>query len=902
MNHESRVRLTISSLATALVAVAAGADVPTAQWGGSPSRNNAVEARNLPAQWDVGKLDPRTGAWSPESAQAIQWVARLGSESYGSPVVAGGKVFCATNNDGAHLSRYPAKVDLGCLLAFRQSDGQFLWQHSVEKLRGGRMIDYPKQGICSTPLVEGDRLWIVTNRAEVVCLDTEGFRDGENDGPFRSEPSEAEDESDVVWKFDMMGELGSVQHYMACCSVTSAGDLVFASTSNGVDANDEKVPAPEAPSFIALHKHTGKLVWADNAPGANILDGQWSSPAFGVLGGVPQVIFAGGDGWLYSFLARATDDGKPQLLWKFDCNPKRSEWSRGDRNIIIATPVIHDGRVYAVTGRDPEEGEDQGDLWCIDPTKRGDVSAELVVDREDDPVPPRRLKAVDEEKGERVVANSNSAALWHYQGYDANGDGKLDFEETMHRSLGGVAIQGDVLVIGDFAGLVHCLDPRSGRVHWTYDMLAAIWGSPLIADGKIYLGDEDGDLAVFELSTERNLLAENNMGNSVYSSPTAVDDVLYVSTRSHVFAIRQAPPEQDPWEQIAPYFSPPEPWKDERGGYRSPLQFADGTMVESADDWQRRRAEILATWHDLMGPWPPLITDPKVEVLESARRENFEQLRIRFEWAPGEMTIGYLLIPDGDRPLPAVVTVYYEPETAIGLGKPYRDFAYQLARRGFVALSLGTTEATEARTYGIYYPDIDSAQVQPLSMLACAAANAWYVLAQRSEVDAERIGIVGHSFGGKWAMFASCLFDKYACAVWSDPGIVFDESRPSVNYWEPWYLGYHPRPWRKRGVITDENPARGLYPRLVAAGRDLHELHALMAPRPFLVSGGSEDPPKRWAALNHTIAVNRLLGHTDRVAMTNRPEHSPNEESNAQVYAFFEHFLKTSERGTQVPD
>ncbi|HJN11376.1 MAG TPA: dienelactone hydrolase family protein [Pirellulaceae bacterium] len=348
----------------------------------------------------------------------------------------------------------------------------------------------------------------------------------------------------------------------------------------------------------------------------------------------------------------------------------------------------------------------------------------------------------------------------------------------------------------------------------------------------------------------------------------------------------------DAWQRIAPHFSPPKQFADEFGDYRSPLRFADGRPVRSADDWKERRAELLKEWLDLLGHWPPLITEPKVDVLESTRRENFQQLRIRFKWTPNELTTGYLLIPDGDTPRPAVVTVYYEPETAIGLKTPDRDFAVQLARRGFVALSLGTTAATEARTYSLYYPSIEDAQVQPLSMLACAAANAWYVLANRPEVDAKRIGIVGHSFGGKWAMVASCLFEKYACAVWSDPGIVFDEARGSVNYWEPWYLGYHPRPWRKRGLITKENPARGLYPKLVAAGRDLHELHALMAPRPFLVSGGSEDSPRRWAALNHTIAVNRLLGYSDRVAMTNRPKHSPNDESNAQIYAFFQHFLQ----------
>ncbi|GJM27926.1 MAG: hypothetical protein DHS20C17_05610 [Cyclobacteriaceae bacterium] len=221
-----------------------------------------------------------------------------------------------------------------------------------------------------------------------------------------------------------------------------------------------------------------------------------------------------------------------------------------------------------------------------------------------------------------------------------------------------------------------------------------------------------------------------------------------------------------------------------------------------------------------------------------------------------------------------------------------RDFAYQLTKRGFVTLSIGTTEATQAKTYSLYYPDIETAEVEPLSMLAYAAANAWHLLDGMAEVDGNKIGIVGHSFGGKWAMFASCLFEKFACAAWSDPGIVFDGSRPNINYWEPWYLGYHPAPWRARGLITDENPARGLYPKLVADGFDLHELHALMAPRPFLVSGGAEDPAERWTALNHTIKVNELLGYKNRVAMTNRPKHDPNPESNQQIYSFFEYFLK----------
>ncbi len=346
------------------------------------------------------------------------------------------------------------------------------------------------------------------------------------------------------------------------------------------------------------------------------------------------------------------------------------------------------------------------------------------------------------------------------------------------------------------------------------------------------------------------------------------------------------------FDQIEANFSPPLDFNNKFGTYRSPLLFYDGSIVSTTADWQKRRDEILKKWNSMMGEWPDFIEDQTVQIIEESTRENgITQYKIRFFWTPNETTNAYLLIPEGAEIKPAVVCVYYEPETAIGLGKPNRDFAIQLAKRGFVTLSIGTTKATKDKTYSLYYPNIENTQVEPLSMLAYAAANAWFLLSNQPEVDSSRIGIVGHSFGGKWAMFASCLFDKFVCAVWSDPGIVFDEGSKDVNYWEPWYLGYHPKPWRKRGLITVENPAKGLYPKLVEEGYDLHELHALMAPRPFLVSGGAEDTPSRWEALNHSVQVNKLLGVENRVAMTNRVEHSPNAVSNEQIYLFFEYFL-----------
>ena len=538
---------------------AVAADWP--QWGGSPARNNTPSAPNGPTDWDVGRFDYQTGEWDNSTARNVKWVARLGSQTYGTPVVAGGRVFVGTNNGAGRLARYPADVDLGCLVCFDVATGEFLWQHSSEKLASGAAHDWPDQGICCAPLVEGDRLWFVTNRGEVRCLDTAGFHDDENDGPYTDEPATAQDEADVVWVLDMMGQLGTRQHNMCSCSVTAAGDLLFVSTSNGVAEEDHHtIPAPEAPSFIAVNKQTGKVVWTDNSPGLNILHGQWSSPAYAVVDGVPQVIFAGGDGWVYSFDPQGVPSGKEgvpgksKLLWKFDANPKTTLWEdggQGTRNSIIATPVVYQDRVYVAVGQDPDYGEGDGHLWCIDATRRGDISAELAVraDRPDEPLPPRRFQAVVPEEGEKAIPNPNSAALWHYSQSDQNGDGEIDFEETMHRSLSSVAVKDNLLYITDVSGLVHCLDATTGKVHWTYDMLAAAWGSPLVVDGKVYIGDEDGDVAVFRHSADRNeamreedgewlpYYGEKNMGGSVYSTPIIADGVLYISNRSHLFAI-----------------------------------------------------------------------------------------------------------------------------------------------------------------------------------------------------------------------------------------------------------------------------------------------------------------------------------------------------------------------------
>jgi outer membrane protein assembly factor BamB len=541
-----------------LLWAAPAADDP--QGAGAPSRNNVSEVTNLPVEWNVGQFESKTGEWLPASAKGVRWVARLGSQTYGTPVAAGGKVFCATNNGAGWLDQYPARVDLGCLLCFTESGGRFLWQLSRKKLPGGDAVDFPQVGICCSPLVEPakHRFWLVTNRCEVVCAETDPAKPGSR-------------QPEILWSFDMMRELGVVPHNMTCCSLTAAGELLLVNTSNGVDKSHKTVPAPAAPSFIALEKNSGRLVWADGSPGANIVHGQWSSPAFAVIGGVGQAIFAGGDGWVYSFRVSSGDSSpakaprlrrgdestgatppgsaalpRPELLWKFDCNPKTSMWKdggQGDRATLVATPLIHAGRVYIGTGDDPEFGEGPGHLWCIDASQRGDVSPELVLDRAGKPLPPRRLQAADPAAGDVVRANPNSAAVWHYTGRAAAnapaapGAPPADFKQTMHRTLSTAVIKDDLLVIADLSGLVHCLDARTGRVHWTYDMLSAVWGTPLVADGKIYLGDEDGDMVVFALAPTLKVLAKNNMGAAIYTTPVAADGMLFVATRTHLVAV-----------------------------------------------------------------------------------------------------------------------------------------------------------------------------------------------------------------------------------------------------------------------------------------------------------------------------------------------------------------------------
>jgi outer membrane protein assembly factor BamB len=413
----------------------------------------------------------------------VKWVAQLGSQSYGNPIVADGMVFVGTNNEALRDPKQGG--DRGVLMAFRETDGEFLWQQTHPKLESGRANDWPFQGVASSPIVEGEHLYYVSNRGVVWNLDTKGFRDGENDGPFKDEKLTSQTDPDAIWSFDMIEEVGSYPHNLANSSPVIWGDLLFVSTSNGQDESHVNIPSPKAPAIIALNKTTGKLVWEDNSVGNRILHGQWSTPTVGRIGGVDQVISAQGDGWVRGYEAAT---GKK--LWEFDTNPKDSVWPK-TRNEVISTPVIYKERVYIANGQDPEHGEGVGHFYAIDATKRGDIT--------------------------------ESGRIFHF--------------DKIRRSIATAAIADGLVYIPDFSGFFHCIDAETGQEYWVHDLTAAVWGSALVVDGKIYLGTEDGDVIIMQAGKEKKVLGTFNMGTAVYGTAVPAHNTLFVMNRNQLYAL-----------------------------------------------------------------------------------------------------------------------------------------------------------------------------------------------------------------------------------------------------------------------------------------------------------------------------------------------------------------------------
>ncbi len=533
-----------------------------AMFGGTPARNMV----NLTDRVNIDNFIPEQGT-------GVLWTAALGSRSYGGPIIAGGKVFVGTNNEQPRNPRDSKKaadgevepIDRGILMCFDERTGQFLWQAVHDKLPGGVVNDWPKEGVASAPAVEGKRVYYVSNRAEVVCVDARGFADG-NQG-MQNEQYATKTDADILWSFDMMKQLKVFPHNLAACPPLIVGDILFVVTANGVDEGHINIPFPDAPSFIALDKNSGKLLCKRNDPGKNIMHGQWAAPSYGVFEGVRQVIFPGGDGWLYSFVPETGE-----LIWKFDCNPKDAVYElggTGTRNDFVnCAPAIYDGRIYIGVGQDPEHSTGIAYFFCIAPKKasKGDVSKTLIDGRK--AVAPG-MAGPGQPINER--ANPNSIEVWRYGGEESRQWAVRDFK--FGRTMSNACIVDDVVYISELTGYLHCLDAKTGKHFWQFDTKASIWGSPYYCDEKIFLGDDNGDLYIFkhqnthevydELAPTQNipigvanrrtartlmnivrkqveqqyLLRKVELDGPIRATPAVANGVLYVMTEKTLYAI-----------------------------------------------------------------------------------------------------------------------------------------------------------------------------------------------------------------------------------------------------------------------------------------------------------------------------------------------------------------------------
>jgi outer membrane protein assembly factor BamB len=527
--HLAKSTALVSGIITSLLAPPTfGSDWP--QWGGpNPGRNMYSPEKGLPSRVDAGQLKTGTEEVDMKTTKNVKWVAKLGSQSYGNATVANGRVYVGTNNDTPRNKKHMG--DRSILMCFDEKTGEFLWQLVVPKLAAGKVNDWENLGLFSSPNVEGDNVYLVTSRCEVLCVDAKGMKDG-NNGPFKDEakyvvkdvvidkgkPTEhpappiepGPTDGDIIWRYDMLDELGVFPHNASNCSTLIVDDILYTSTSNGQDWTHSNVPSPLSPSLIALNKKTGEFLAEDDAKiGPRIFHGLWSSPSTGKVNGKQLIFFGGGDGFCYAFDAKPVKEGDTSFLktvWKFDCNPpeyKKAKYPDANGpSEVIATPVFYKDRIYVSIGQDPEHGEGIGRIVCLDAKKTGDIT--------------------------------QSGMIWE--------------NRDIHRTMASVSIDpsNGLLFVNDFSGFVHCMDAETGKVYWTHDMKAHMWGSTLVADGKVYVGDEDGDFVVLASSKTKNILSMvkidgremdgPNLGAPIYSTPVVANGTIYVASNTHLWA------------------------------------------------------------------------------------------------------------------------------------------------------------------------------------------------------------------------------------------------------------------------------------------------------------------------------------------------------------------------------
>lgn len=505
----------VSTTLTALVAPVLASDWP--MWGRDQTRNMVSDTKGLPSDFYPGDFIGASDEIDISTAKNIKWIAKLGSQAYGNPTVADGLVYVGTNNDSPRDDRF--KGDRSTVNCFREDSGDLVWQLNIPKLGTGKVSDWEFLGICSSPAVVDDRVYFVTNRCEVISLDVNGMTN-ENDGPFTDEASYLawpgketvplkKTDADIVWTMNMIDECGVFPHNITSSSVLPVGDRLWVTTSNGVDYGHVETPAPNAPCLILVDRHTGELL-GEEASGLSqrILHGNWTSPTYLKTDKLELCIFGGPDGWVYAFKPDPVEDEDGYMIleeaWRFDANKphyrvkdgKQLKYAtRGGPSEVLGTPSVYDGKVYALIGQDPEHGEGVGNLVCIDPSGEGDVT--------------------------------KSKEIWSY--------------DKIHRSVSSLSIVDDLLFAADFSGFIYCLDAKTGEEHWVHDTKGHIWGSTLVADGKVFVGNEDGYLTILPASKEfeKGSEIEIDMGSPIYSSPIAANGVLYVASHTHLFAIAE---------------------------------------------------------------------------------------------------------------------------------------------------------------------------------------------------------------------------------------------------------------------------------------------------------------------------------------------------------------------------
>ncbi len=441
-------------------------------------RTTVVQTGNPPVDWDT------------TTGRNIVWSVELGNETYGRPVVAGDAVYVGTDN-ARHMN--PAfQEEAGVLMAFRAKDGKFLWQDVAPRVERG-LREFLLPSTTSTPYVEGNRLYYVTAECQLRCLDTQGFRDGGNNGPYRDEALQDNAAADLVWELDMC-RLGVFPHEACNSDVLPVGDLLIVSTSNGQNEGHTRVPSPRAPSLIAVDKRSGEVVWRAIGPGEQVLHGQWSSPVAANVNGRMQVLFGGGDGWLRSY-----DAASGQEIWRFDGNPKDARFLPRpgvlSRSSIIASPVFADDRVFVAMGLSPGHLNGPSLIHAISPNGQGDVT--------------------------------ESKLLWT--------------SREVGRVVGTPIVKDGLLYVGDLGGTIHCLDAATGAHVWKHETNGAIWGSLLLAGDRLYVGNVEGTMTVLRAGRRKQLLGQIEMDAPLYSPPALIGDALYLATANRLYLIAAKP-------------------------------------------------------------------------------------------------------------------------------------------------------------------------------------------------------------------------------------------------------------------------------------------------------------------------------------------------------------------------